>query len=82
MAQIPREYVDNFTKAINALSADVQAKLSDALSKVDLSDVAAARDAIIDIMELYLGPYTDMAAILAAEFYDGLREQADRKSVV
>ena len=76
MAQIPREYVDNFTKAINALSADVQAKLSDALSKVDLSDVAAARDAIIDIMELYLGPYTDMAAILAAEFYDGLREQA------
>lgn len=76
MAQIPREHVDNFTKAINTLSADVQAKLSDALSKVDMSDVAAARDAIIDIMELYLGPYTDMAAILAAEFYDGLREQA------
>lgn len=76
MAQIPREYIDNFTKAINKLSADLQAKLSDALARVDLTDVSAARDAIIDIMELYLGPYTDMAAILAAEFYDGLREQA------
>lgn len=73
MAQIPRKYIDNYTKALNKISADAQTKLADALVKVDLTDVGAARDAIIDIMELHLGPYTDMAAVLAAEFYDGLR---------
>lgn len=77
MAQIPRKYIDNYTKALNKLSADVQAKLAADLAKIDFTaDVATVRDAIIDRMEMYCGPYTDMAAILAAEFYDGLREQA------
>lgn len=73
MAQIPRKYIDNYTKALNKLSTDAQEKTAEALAKVDMSDVAAARDEIIDIMETFLGPYTDIAAILAAEFYDGVR---------
>lgn len=73
MAQIPRKYIDNYTQALNKLTADMRAKLTLALEQVDMSDVAIARDAIIEIMELYVGPYTDMAAILAAEFYDGVR---------
>lgn len=77
MAQIPRKYIDSYTKALNKLSADAQAKLAADLAKIDFAgDVATIRDAIIGRMELYCGPYTDMAAILAAEFYDGLREQS------
>lgn len=73
--EIPRKYIDNYTKALNKLSADVQEKLGDDLAKIDFAaDVATVRDAVIDRMEFYLAPYTDMAAILAAEFYDGLRE--------
>lgn len=73
MAQIPRKYIDSYTEALNKLSDDAQAKLASALSQVDMSDVAAAREAILEIMETLLGPYTDMAAVLAAEFYDGVR---------
>lgn len=75
--EIPRRYIDNYTKALNKLSADVQKRLAADLAKIDLTgDVATVRDAIIARMEFYCGPYTDMAAILAADFYDGLREQA------
>lgn len=74
MAKIPRRYVDDFTKAINKLSDDVRERLGNALLQIDMTDVTAARAAIVDVMELHLGPYTDMAAVLAAEFYDGIRE--------
>lgn len=75
MAQIPRKYIESYTKALNKLSADAQKRLADDLAKIDFTaDVATVRDAIIDRMEFYCGPYADMAAILAAEFYDGLRE--------
>lgn len=77
MAQIPRRYIDNYTKALDKLSADAQRRLAADLAKIDFAgDAATVRDAVIARMELYCGPYTDMAAILAAEFYDGLREQA------
>ena len=75
MAQIPRKYIDNYTESLNKLSDDVKERLSNAFGAVDFTaDVADVRNAVIDIMELHLGPYTDMAAILASEFYDGLRE--------
>lgn len=74
MAQIPRKYIDNYTKALNKLSEDAKKKLADDLAKIDFTqDVATVRDAVIERMEFYCGPYTDMAAVLAAEFYDGLR---------
>lgn len=71
---VPRKYIDELTKAINDLSADERKRLGDALEKVDLTDVAIARDAITNIMETFCGAYTDMAAVLGAEFYDGIRE--------
>lgn len=80
--QIPRKYIDSYTKALNKLSADVRAKLAKDLAKIDFTaDVATVRDAIIDRMEFYCGPYADMAAVLAAEFYDGLREKAVGKKL-
>lgn len=75
MATIPRRYIDSFTKAINLVSADSRQKLADALAAVDYTqDVATIRDEVIAIMDVYCGGSTDLAAQLAAEFYDGLRE--------
>ena len=74
--RVPRRYIDSFTASVNFLSGDMRTRLGDALELVDMSDVSAARDAVIDIMQLFLGSYTDMAAMLGAEFYDGLREMA------
>lgn len=77
MAQVPRAYVDAFTRSMAALSEDVRSRLADALAKVDFSaPVADVREACIAAMELFCGPYSDMAAELAAEFYDGVREMA------
>lgn len=75
MAAIPRRYIDSFTKAINLVSADSRQKLADALAAVDYTqDVATIRDEVIAIMDVYCGGSTDLAAQLAAEFYDGIRE--------
>ena len=74
MAAIPRAYVDRFTKLVNITSDDAQKKLAKALTKVEITDIAAARDEIIAIMDAILGPYTDNVAAIAATFYDGLRE--------
>ena len=75
MAAIPRAYVDGFTSAINAVSDAVRAELSAALSQVDMArDVATVRAEVVEIMQAFCGGATDMAAQLAAEFYDGLRE--------
>lgn len=75
MAAIPRRYIDSFTKAINTISADSRKKLADALAAVDYTqDVATIRDEVIAIMDVYCGGSTDLAAQLAAEFYDGIRE--------
>lgn len=74
MAAIPRAYIDNFTSVVNAVSADAQSRLAKALERVQIDDVAYARDEIIAIMDAVLGPYTDNVAAIAAAFYDGLRE--------
>ena len=77
MAEIPRVYVDNFTAALNKLSQKTREKLAEALASIDMSqDVATVREQVIDVMQAYCGGATDMAATLAAEFYDGLRELA------
>ena len=71
MAEIPRSYIDNFTKAVNVLSGDAQKKLAKALEKVDET---VTYDMLVEIVETVLGPYTDNAAAVAAAFYDALRE--------
>ena len=72
--EIPREYLDNFSKVINAISDDAKKKLERALEGKDASDLEALRAEIIAVMDLILTPYTDNAAAVAAAFYDGLRE--------
>ena len=71
MATIPRSFIDNFTQAVNALSDDAKDKLAKALSKVDDT---VTFDALVEIMETLLAPYTESAAAVAATFYDGLRD--------
>ena len=72
--QIPRSYIENYSKALNAVSDKARARLVDALSKIDYSaDVAEVRNAVIAIMQPACGASSTLAARLAAEFYDGLR---------
>jgi len=72
--QIPRSYLENYSKALNVVSERARALLVDALSQIDYSaDVATIREAVIAIMQPACGASSTLAARLAAEFYDGLR---------
>jgi len=74
VAEIPRAYVDRFTQAINQLSEESRRMLAEELATVDMTqDVAAIREQTIAIMQKWCGGTTDMVAVLAAEFYSGLR---------
>jgi len=75
MPPIPRAYVENYTVALNGMSAKCRAGLLDALSRIDMTqDVATVREQAIAAMQVWCGGAADQAAVLAAEFYDGLRE--------
>lgn len=75
MRQTRREFIDNFTRGINAISEDARDRLASALERIDWTqDVAAVREATIAIMQACCAEATDTVAMLAAEFYDGLRE--------
>lgn len=75
MAEIPRSCVDGFTRAINRVSESARKGLADALAAIDMSqDVATVREQVIAAMQVWCGGATDQAALLAAAFYDGLRE--------
>lgn len=67
---IPRLYLTNYDKVITALSEEAQAKALKAIGSVRLDDVAAAREAIIAIMQPICSAYTDAAAATAAKFYE------------
>lgn len=72
--QIPRSYIENYSKALNVVSETARAALVDALSQIDYSaNVADVRNAVIAIMQPACGASSTMAARLAADFYDGLR---------
>jgi len=74
MKQLSREYVDRFTRSINAISEDARRRLSDALMRIDwTAGVAEVREAVVALMQTYCAQATDSVAMLAAEFYDGLR---------
>ena len=71
---IPRSYVENFTRGINAISEQARVALEVALEGIDLTaDVADVRNQVIAIMQGICGTSTDAAAQLSAQFYDGLR---------
>lgn len=74
--QIPRSYVENYSRALNVVSERARAALVDALSQLDYTaDVADIRNAVIAIMQPACGASSTMAARLAADFYNGLRAQ-------
>lgn len=74
--QIPRSYIENYSKSLNIVSDTAKKKLVDALSKIDYTaDVADIRNAVIAVMQSACGASTAVSARLAAEFYDGLRER-------
>lgn len=72
--QIPRSYIENYSKALNVVSDKARSAMVDALSQIDYTaDVASIRQAVIAIMQPACGASSTMAARLAADFYDGLR---------
>lgn len=71
---IPRSYIENYSKTLNLASEKARESLVVALTQLDYSrPVAEIRDAVISIMQVACGASTDVAARLAADFYDGLR---------
>lgn len=66
---IPMSYVTNYTLAVNKLKDQAKAEIEPKLRKIDLADIAIARDAIISLLDIYLSAYTDAAANIAANFY-------------
>ena len=71
---IPQKYIDNFTRLLNGISEDAKRRMTQALQRITLDDIAVAREEIIAAMNAILGPYCKNAAALSATFYDGLRE--------
>lgn len=74
MATIPRAALDYLTEQINACSADAQAKALKLLEKIDWSDVAAARQAVVEAINILVAEYGLASAQAAADFYDASRE--------
>ena len=73
---IPRAFIDRYADSLETLTAEMQKKLVEALASIDwTAPVADVREALIPIMQTVCGASADVAASLAAEFYDGMREQ-------
>lgn len=74
--QIPRKYIENYSNALNVVSEQSRRKLAEALNQIDYTqDVATIRNAVIAVMQPACGASANVAAQLAADFYDGLRER-------
>lgn len=76
MPRVPRSFVDGYADSLESLSDDMRKKLAESLKRINWeAPVADVRDALITVMQGYCGSSADVAASLAAEFYDGLRER-------
>lgn len=74
--QIPRRWVEAYSSGLNQLSERGRAELARRLSEVDWSqDVATVREQVVAVMQACCGASSTMAARLAADFYDGLRDE-------
>lgn len=72
---VPRAYIDGFSESLESLSDFMKQRLAEELAKVDYSmPVADVRNALIPIMQAFVYESRGLAAQLAAEFYDGIRE--------
>ncbi|MBQ9005348.1 MAG: hypothetical protein IJ092_03125 [Atopobiaceae bacterium] len=74
MQTIPASWVRAFSASLSQLSGRMRAMLEAELLEVDYSDVAEAREQVVEIMETYCGLSADAASEIAVEFYDGIRE--------
>lgn len=72
MATIPRSYIDNYTRSLEQLSVAGQQALAQRIALVDFSDMTAAANELVEIMEAYCGTTAETAAELAAAFYSGM----------
>lgn len=72
---IPRSYIDGFADSLEKFSDEMKRRLAKDLEKIDWeAPVADVRNQLIAVMQVYCGESADTASMLAAEFYDGLRE--------
>jgi len=72
---IPRLWVDNFTAGINAISKKARKTLANLLASIDMGqDVTTVREQAVQAMQGVCGTSTQGAAMLAAEFYNGIRQ--------
>ena len=69
---VPRSYIDNFTRGINSISEASQEALRQELAAVDYSDMTRAIDRIVNLMQFVCSVSAESAAQLAAEFYRGM----------
>lgn len=76
MSVIPSYEVAMFTDRINALTGVAKSAVEDAISGIEYESVAELRMKVFEAIEPFVAASTDMAAGLAAEFYDSVREQA------
>lgn len=76
MPRVPRSFVDGYADSLESLSDDMRKKLAESLKRINWeAPVGDVRDVLITVMQVYCGASADVAASLAAEFYDGLRER-------
>ena len=76
MPRVPRSFVDGYADSLESLSDDMRKKLAESLKRINWeAPVGDVRDVLITVMQGYCGASADVAASLAAEFYDGLRER-------
>lgn len=74
MATIPREALEYLTEQINGASTAAQAQAMRVLERVDWSDVADARQLVVEAVQMVLANATELAAQASADFYDASRE--------
>lgn len=76
MATIPRAALEVYTREVNALSADAQARVLKVLESIEWTpdNIADCRRIAVEALQLALPTYTDLAAQASADFYDASRE--------
>ena len=72
---IPRQWVNNYTVGINVISKKAREALSALLAAIDMDqDVATVREQAVQAMQGVCGTSTQGAAMLSAQFYNGIRQ--------
>ena len=76
MALISRNELDQYLKARRAIATNLKRAVKKPLEDIDMTDVAAGRDATIALLNRHLVDATNASATLASELYNLVRERA------